>query len=66
MALVEFVNQEEAKRRYEICVGNKEYYPCEKYFSLTGSCKKCGCFVRAKTKVFKRGKHIEKCPLNKW
>ena len=54
MALVEFVKPSEAKYRLEICKGNKEYYPCDSYFKLTG------------TKVYKRGNHIERCPLNKW
>tara|TARA_R100001244_G_scaffold100315_2_gene74768 strand:+ start:1361 stop:1561 length:201 start_codon:yes stop_codon:yes gene_type:complete len=66
MALVEFVSKEEAKERLEICVGDSEYLPCDKYFKPTGSCRKCGCFVKAKTKVYKRGNHIEKCPLGKW
>jgi|TARA_R110001592_G_scaffold45804_3_gene146182 hypothetical protein len=66
MALIEFVKPSEAKYRLEMCKGNEEYYPCDSYFKLTGTCKKCGCFVKAKTKVYKRGNHIEKCPLNKW
>jgi len=66
MALLEFVDDEERKKRLEICVGNEDYYPCDKYLKLTGNCKVCGCFVKAKTKIKKRGNHIEKCPLNKW
>jgi len=66
MALVEFVSKEESAYRSSICKGNEDYYPCDSYYKHTGNCKECGCFVRAKTKIFKRGNHIEKCPLNKW
>jgi len=34
---------------------------CEHLFNPTDSCKKCGCFVRAKTWL-----KDAKCPLNKW
>tara|TARA_R110000787_G_scaffold225140_1_gene333143 strand:+ start:329 stop:529 length:201 start_codon:yes stop_codon:yes gene_type:complete len=66
MALIEFVSKEEAKERLEICEGDENYLPCVKYFKPTGQCKSCGCFLKAKTKVKKRGSHIEKCPLGKW
>jgi len=66
MSLAEFVSDSESKRRLNICIGDKDFLPCEEYFKLTGQCKKCGCFVKAKTKVYKRGNRIERCPLNKW
>lgn len=34
---------------------------CEHLLKLTGNCKKCGCFVAAKTKLKQ-----QKCPINKW
>lgn len=34
---------------------------CEFLFEPTGSCTKCGCFVKAKTWV-----HKAKCPVGKW
>lgn len=34
---------------------------CPEFFSLTTQCKKCGCFMAAKTKL-----ESAKCPLNKW
>lgn len=34
---------------------------CEHLFKPTDSCKKCGCFVKAKTWI-----KDSKCPLNKW
>jgi hypothetical protein len=61
MKALERVSQEEAQRRLEICKGNEEYYPCDYYFKATGNCKRCGCFVKLKTK-FK----TQSCPINKW
>ena len=49
MPLAEFVSESESKKRLNICVGDSEFLPCEQYFKLTGQCKKCGCFVKAKT-----------------
>lgn len=34
---------------------------CEHLFKPTDTCKKCGCFVKAKTWL-----KDAKCPLNKW
>ena len=34
---------------------------CEHLFKPTNTCKKCGCFVKAKTWL-----KDAKCPLNKW
>ena len=48
-------NTEVYKERLEICRG------CEHYFSLTGTCKKCGCFMRVKAKI-----STMTCPERKW
>lgn len=34
---------------------------CEFYIKDQSRCKKCGCFMKAKTKIF-----VAKCPINKW
>lgn len=34
---------------------------CEHYIKWTTQCKKCGCFMKLKTKLSN-----VKCPLNKW
>lgn len=41
--------------RYSICKG------CEFYNELLRSCKKCGCFLPAKTKL-----KNSNCPIGKW
>lgn len=46
---------EVAQRRMEICI------ECPSLVQLTKSCKECGCFMTAKTKL----KNVE-CPLKKW
>lgn len=48
-------DKEVSQKRISICV------ECENFINLTRQCKKCGCFVDAKTKV----KSAE-CPINKW
>ena len=47
--------QKRSKKRLNICKA------CEKYDSLFGRCKECGCFMILKVKFSKT-----KCPLNKW
>ena len=44
-----------SKERYNIC---KE---CDRFISLTTTCKECGCFMIAKTKMT-----TATCPLDKW
>lgn len=44
-----------ANSRLDICNS------CEFLFQPTKNCKKCGCFVVAKTKLKQ-----QKCPINKW
>lgn len=48
-------DEEVAKSRYEIC---KE---CPMLIQVSKQCRKCGCFMAAKTKLL----HAT-CPLNKW
>jgi len=47
--------EEERNVRYKIC------QECEWLWKPTGSCKKCGCFVAAKTYL-----PNESCPMKKW
>jgi len=44
-----------AEQRLDICK------QCPELISLTTQCKKCGCFMSAKTKL-----EAAKCPLGKW
>jgi hypothetical protein len=50
-----FVSEEISNKRFSICV------ECPELIQLTKTCKKCGCFMSAKTKIEKA-----QCPLNKW
>jgi hypothetical protein len=43
------------KERFEICT------TCPQFINLTGNCKKCGCFMKSKTKL-----QVAVCPLGKW
>jgi len=47
--------EEVAKERLEICYG------CEHFIQLSKQCKKCGCFMRLKTKLKEAT-----CPIGKW
>lgn len=51
----EWVSDEVAEQRYSICKG------CPELIKLTKQCKKCGCFMAAKTKL-----KLATCPLGKW
>jgi hypothetical protein len=51
----ERATKEEASRRLQICE------ECPEFIELTSNCKKCGCFMYAKTKIQKAT-----CPLGKW
>ena len=44
-----------AKQRLDICLS------CPELINLTVQCKKCGCFMAAKTKL-----ESAKCPIGKW
>lgn len=50
-----YVPKEIAQARYDICK------VCPELIQTTKQCKKCGCFMRAKTTLA----HAE-CPLHKW
>lgn len=51
----ERATEEVSASRYEICNG------CEHFLQVTKQCKKCGCFMAAKTKLQKAT-----CPVGKW
>jgi len=51
----EWANSDVAKERYSICKA------CPELIKMTTQCKKCGCFMFAKTKLEKAS-----CPLGKW
>jgi hypothetical protein len=51
----QWASEEEADKRYSICNG------CPEFVSLTKQCKKCGCFMAAKTKIASAS-----CPIGKW
>jgi hypothetical protein len=51
----EWASDEVAEERYSICK------QCPELIKLTKQCKKCGCFMVAKTKLEKAT-----CPIGKW
>jgi hypothetical protein len=51
----DWASEELAKTRYSICKA------CPELIKLTKQCKKCGCFMVAKTKL-----QGAVCPLGKW
>jgi hypothetical protein len=51
----EWASSEVAEERYSICKA------CPELVKLTKQCKKCGCFMVAKTKL-----QGAVCPLGKW
>lgn len=51
----EYVEETVSNSRYDICLS------CPELIKLTKQCKKCGCFMAAKTKLEKAV-----CPLGKW
>lgn len=51
----EWVSDEVAEKRLSICAN------CPELIKLTFQCKKCGCFMKAKTKI-----QNASCPLLKW
>ena len=50
-----WADEEKAEERYSICKS------CPELIKLTKQCKKCGCFMAAKTKL-----EAATCPLGKW
>lgn len=51
----EWASEEKSAKRYDICKA------CPELIKLTNQCKKCGCFMVAKTKL-----ELATCPLGKW
>jgi hypothetical protein len=51
----DWADEDKAKERYSICKA------CPELIKLTKQCKKCGCFMAAKTKL-----ELATCPLGKW
>ena len=51
----QFADEELSNERYSICKA------CPELIKLTKQCKKCGCFMAAKTKL-----QLATCPLGKW
>lgn len=52
---VEKSSEDEAKRRYEICLS------CPRLVKVTKQCKECGCIMPLKTKLA-----AAVCPIGKW
>jgi hypothetical protein len=50
-----YTDDETAQNRFETCLN------CEFLIKLTKTCKKCGCFMQAKTKLADAS-----CPVGKW
>lgn len=48
-------NKDEVERRFNICKS------CEWFRPNTETCRKCGCFMKLKTKLEKAH-----CPIHKW
>lgn len=51
----EWADESLSKERYSICQS------CPELIKLTKTCKKCGCFMAAKTKL-----QNATCPISKW
>lgn len=51
----EWASEEKFQERYNICLS------CPELIKITKQCKKCGCFMYAKTKLEKAT-----CPVGKW
>ena len=50
-----FVQPKIKKARLDVCRS------CDWYFSPTGTCRKCGCFMTIKASI-----GVMSCPINKW
>jgi hypothetical protein len=51
----EWASEEKGTARFDICKS------CPELIKFTAQCKKCGCFMKAKTKLEKAT-----CPIGKW
>jgi hypothetical protein len=49
------VSEDIQNSRFNICLS------CPELINLTKQCKKCGCFMQAKTKI-----ELAECPIGKW
>lgn len=49
------IDEETRNERFNMCIS------CEHLFKLTNTCKKCGCFMTAKTWLKNAS-----CPIKKW
>ena len=52
---VKYSPDEIANARYEMCKA------CPEFINITKQCKKCGCFMAAKTRL-----ESATCPIGKW
>ena len=52
---IDRVDEETKTKRLDLCLG------CEHLIKVTTTCKKCGCFMKEKTKLA----HAS-CPVGKW
>ena len=50
-----YVEETEAKRRFDVCLS------CPELINATKQCRQCGCFMNLKTKLT----HAT-CPMSKW
>ena len=50
-----FCSPEVVSKRLAICKS------CPEYIATTSQCRRCGCFMSAKTKL-----KVASCPINKW
>jgi hypothetical protein len=50
-----YLSDDQSSARFDICKG------CPELIKFTSQCKKCGCFMKLKTKIEKAV-----CPLGKW
>lgn len=51
----EWASEEKSSNRFDICK------TCPELVKFTSQCKKCGCFMKVKTKLEKA-----ECPVGKW
>lgn len=51
----QWASEEKSNERFSICK------LCPELIKLTTQCKKCGCFMKVKTKL-----ELATCPLGKW
>ena len=50
-----YIDKVESDKRMDICLG------CPELIKLTQTCKECGCFMKAKTRLAEAS-----CPIGKW